>query len=92
MQQQFNNISLNAIILFYTKRFKLSMKEMISQFRYEIYDSATELSIPVTRAGIGWQKNEEASDRERGEGGGNEWADRRGHAEKLKRKDVQARS
>jgi len=42
-----------------------NIKKTISRFRHEIYDNVGELSILVTRTGIGWQKNEGTSMREK---------------------------
>ena len=53
---------------------------MISRFRCKIYDNVDELSISVTRAGIGWQKNEGTSRRKRVKKG-----DRRGRRDNVEK-------
>lgn len=66
------------------------IRKPILQFRCEIYDSVGELPISqVTRAGIGWQKNEGASDGEEKGGGKKETV--RAHGKTQVRESTYAR-
>lgn len=83
-------ISSNAIILESPWRVSCEIirKKILARFGREIYDNVGELSIPVTRTGIGWQKNEGTS---RGDGVKKK-RERRGARGKTRTEEVQARS